>query len=445
MPLLPDGSFAPASSRPRVLVVGGGAAGLVIARDLARAGVAVTILEASDRVGGQLASARVDGLEVDTAAESFATRNGTVAALAAELGLGEDLVRPLERPAWVIGAGGRAHPLPAASVLGIPGDPLAHDVASAIGRLRTWRAALDRLSPLRPPEAYRSLGDLVRRRMGAGVLTELVAPVVRGVYSTTPDELPLALASPGLPDALRANRSLGAAVLTLRAASAAGSQVAGLRGGVHRLATALAMDAAAHGARIILGARVTGVDATGVTLADGEVLEGRVVIAAASAAGPAPRTRAITVAVAVLDAPDLDAAPRGTGALITSGAPGITARALTHSSAKWAWVADSLPTGRHLVRLSYDELPDDPEATVAADLRAVTGARVGPIRDLHVRTWTRTLQAAPAPPGGIAVGEAAGTTGLAGIVAAARARAQRIIGEADSTDAKAARSGGTEG
>ncbi|HYI50839.1 MAG TPA: FAD-dependent oxidoreductase [Microbacterium sp.] len=423
-----------------MIVIGAGVAGLVVARDLARAGIAVSVIEASDRVGGQLASIRIAGLELDAAAESFATRGGAVVDLASELGLAGDVVLPRDSPAWLVDARGRAHPLPAASVLGIPADPRARDVVIAIGRRAAWRATLDAVMPLRRPEAYLSLGDLVRRRMGARVRDGLVAPVVRGVYSTTPDALSVALASPGLAGALRSSRSLAAAVASLRAASPAGSQVAGLRGGVHGLAIALERDARAAGAHIVLDSRVVRADAVGVVLSSGEHLRGHVVSAAAEVGGPALRTRTITVATAVVDSPELDRAPRGTGALIEEGVAGIAARAFTHSSAKWAWLADELPGGRHVVRLSYDEMPDHPEETVPSDLRAITGARVDRLVELDVRTWTRTLEAQPAVGGPDAVGEAASVTGLASIVPAARALARRI-----STDVKAARTGGAEG
>jgi oxygen-dependent protoporphyrinogen oxidase len=441
---VPRASQPPAASpspvTERVIVIGAGIAGLTVARDLARAGVPVTVVEAGDRVGGQLAAIRMAGLDLDAAAESFAIRGGAVAALASELGLAADIVLPRPTPAWLVGAHGSAHPLPAASVLGIPAHPRAGDVIAAIGQRGAWRASLDAVVPLRRPEAYRSLGDLVRRRMGVRVRDALVAPVVRGVYSTTPDALPLSLASPGLPDALRSSRSLAAAVGRLRAASPAGSQVAGLRGGVHRIATALERDARAHGARILLGSRVVRADADGVVLDGGERLRGRVVSAAAQASGPARRARSIAVALAVVEASGLDDAPRGTGALIEQSAPGIAARAFTHSSAKWSWLADALPAGRHAVRLSYDEMPDDPEATVTADLEAITGARIGRLLELEARTWSRTLEA-QAPVDGIeAAGEAASVTGLASIVPAARELARRI-----STDVKAAPSGGAEG
>ncbi|MGZ8804017.1 MAG: protoporphyrinogen/coproporphyrinogen oxidase [Microbacterium sp.] len=424
----------------QIVVIGAGVAGLVVARDLARAGIAVTVVEASDRLGGQLASVRIAGLDVDAAAESFATRGGVVEALAAEVGLADDIVRPLASPAWLVGPRGRSRPLPAASVLGIPADPRAPDVVRAVGALASWRAALDAVVPLRDPASYRTVGDLVRRRMGAGVLRRLVAPVVRGVYSTTPDALSLDLASPAMRDALRETGSLGRAVERLRTASPAGSQVAGIRGGVHRLAKALGDDARVAGARILLDARVVRADDAGAVLESGERLGGRVVQAAAEVAGLAVRSRSITVAIAVVDAPDLDRAPRGTGALVEDGVSEIAARAFTHASAKWQWLADELPTGRHVVRLSYDEMPGDPEATVSADLRAITAAKIGRLVELDVRTWTRTLEAHPVAAGHDAVGEASSVTGLAGIVSAARASAQRIR-----TDVNAARPGGLEG
>jgi protoporphyrinogen oxidase (EC 1.3.3.4) len=83
----------------------------------------VVVLEASDRAGGQVARHTVGGLELDAGAESFATRGGTVADLAGRLGLGDEIVRPAELPAWLYRADGTAMPLPATSLLGIPSVP----------------------------------------------------------------------------------------------------------------------------------------------------------------------------------------------------------------------------------------------------------------------------------------------------------------------------------
>src|SRR5690242_8852162 len=104
----------------RVIVVGGGIAGLVAARRLSLGGAEVTVLEAADRFGGQLAGHTVGGIPLDAGAEAFATRAGTVEQLATALGLAADVVRPAENPAWLFRADGTAVPLPATSLLGIP-------------------------------------------------------------------------------------------------------------------------------------------------------------------------------------------------------------------------------------------------------------------------------------------------------------------------------------
>jgi protoporphyrinogen/coproporphyrinogen III oxidase len=65
-----------------------------------------------------------------------------------------------------------------------------------------------------------------------------------------------------------------------------------------------------------------------------------------------PPAASVELVTLVLDAPALDAEPRGTGVLVAAGIPGVSAKALTHSTAKWPWLAE-LAGGRHVVRLSY--------------------------------------------------------------------------------------------
>ncbi len=425
----PKGSAASGGSAPApVIVVGAGIGGLVVAHELALGGVPVTVLEASDRVGGQLAEVEVAGVMVDAAAESFATRDRIVAELLAELGLSDRIVPPLESPAWLVRGPGDALPLPAASVLGIPATPFAADVLAVIGWAGSARAQLDSLMPLVRPDRYHSVGELVRRRMGRRVLEQLVAPVVRGVYSATPDALPIDVAAPGLRAALARTGSLHAAVAELRLASPAGSQVNGVIGGMHRIAEVLEARATALGAVIHRNARVASVDWAGVRTEAGERIYGRVVVAAPGVGSAPVRQREITVALAAVDAAGLDVHPRGTGALVVAGAEGIVARAFTHSSAKWPWLGSTLPEHRHLVRLSYDAEPAELEATVLADLRAITGVEVVGLVDVVTRTWTRTLQSAPVADGVFAVGEADSASGLARVVADARAVAARLRG-----------------
>ena len=66
-----------ADSRPgqrRVAVVGGGIAGLTAAFLLRDAGLTVTVLEGSPRLGGKLAVSEVGGVAVDAGAEALLAR-----------------------------------------------------------------------------------------------------------------------------------------------------------------------------------------------------------------------------------------------------------------------------------------------------------------------------------------------------------------------------------
>ncbi|WP_127820296.1 FAD-dependent oxidoreductase, partial [Microbacterium sp. CPCC 204701] len=191
---------------PDFSVVGGGVAGLVVARRLAAAGADVALFEASDRLGGTVTCHDVAGIRMDAGAESFAVRGGVVASLLSELGMAGEIVEPAPGPAWLQPADREAVPLPATALLGIPSDPLAPDVVRVVGREAAERAVT--LDAARVGAIPESLGSLVRERLGKGVLDRLVAPVVHGVHSQHPDDLPVARAHPGLGDAVRAAGSL---------------------------------------------------------------------------------------------------------------------------------------------------------------------------------------------------------------------------------------------
>jgi oxygen-dependent protoporphyrinogen oxidase len=125
----------------------------------------------------------------------------------------------------------------------------------------------------------------------------------------------------------------------------------------------------------------------------------------------------------VLDAPELDSAPRGPGVLTTGNV--TRAKALTHSTAKWPWLA-ARAKGRHVVRLSY--ALDSPEESVIGYAVGDAARLLGiAIETWQVRAATQVVwpDAAPVqvdrgkvPKGVELVGSAAGLTGLAAIVAA---------------------------
>ena len=75
---------------PRVIVVGGGAAGLAATRALHRRGIDVTLFEASDRAGGRMHGEVVDGFYVDSGACIFHETQDTVNQLSRDLGVSLD-------------------------------------------------------------------------------------------------------------------------------------------------------------------------------------------------------------------------------------------------------------------------------------------------------------------------------------------------------------------
>src|SRR5690348_5540317 len=107
-----------------VVVIGAGIAGLAADHRLLDRGARVTVLEASDRVGGKLLPGEIAGARVDLGAESMLARRPEAVALAREVGLADRLQPPATATAslWTRGA---LRPMPKGHVMGVPGTAAA--------------------------------------------------------------------------------------------------------------------------------------------------------------------------------------------------------------------------------------------------------------------------------------------------------------------------------
>ena len=115
-----------------VIIVGGGAAGLVAALEASNAGLSVLLLEAGSRLGGAVQGVSLGGVTVDVGAESYAITRPDTTALIEQLGLSHLSVETRRSDSRLVVPNG-TFAMPHA-LLGIPTDPLAPEVAAIIGQ-----------------------------------------------------------------------------------------------------------------------------------------------------------------------------------------------------------------------------------------------------------------------------------------------------------------------
>ena len=386
----------------RVVVIGGGVAGLVAALDFAKVGMPVTVLEAADRFGGTIAEAEVAGVRVDTGATCWSTAGGQVRSLVDDLALSGLVVGPRTDTTWVAGlgrAGAAAARVPSDSVLGIPANPWAEDVRPFIGLNGAWRAYLDRLRPPLTIGKEHNLDRLVRTRMGDAVIDRMVAPLTTGRFGIPAVRVDVAAAAPGLSSALTRTGSLGGAVADLLVDRRRGPAVESLEGGMPRLVDALVDRLGVLGAELVADAGVSAVERTpdarwriDVESPTGEVREvapADVLVVATGAreaqrllsahvgeqpfdgvTDAAPLREIVTL---VVDAPGLDAAPRGTEVYAVPGSH--HASGLVHQTARWEWLAREAGPGRHVLSVAFDGTDDAPPNAGLSDDDVVERAR----------------------------------------------------------------------
>jgi oxygen-dependent protoporphyrinogen oxidase len=183
-----------------VLVIGGGMAGLATAYELQQQTIPFTLLEASPRVGGVVFSERVDDFNVDGGPDALLVQKPEGIKLCQDLGLGPRLVSTKPPRLAFIQRGGRLHPLPAASVMGIPtewGPFVTTGLFSWPGKLRM---GMELFVPKRSDAADESIGSFMRRRFGNEVVTYLAEPLLAGIHAGDVERLSIRALFPRFPD-----------------------------------------------------------------------------------------------------------------------------------------------------------------------------------------------------------------------------------------------------
>ena len=246
----------------RVVVVGGGISGLAAAWELTggatpREGApAVTLLEASPRLGGPLQSADIGGRVVDLGPDAFLGRRREAVDLCGEVGIAGALV-PIATRGASVWARGRLRPLPDGHALGIPTRfwPTARSgIVGARGALGLARDAVLPRPDVRGPIGDRAIGPLVARKLGQRVVDTMVDPLIGGIHAGSVDDMSAAATFPPL---LAAAQRRGGLMRALRAEVATPDPDGpplffSLEGGMASLVDALAAGLRARGTDVCL-------------------------------------------------------------------------------------------------------------------------------------------------------------------------------------------------
>lgn len=198
---------------PRVLVLGGGIAGLAAAWECHRQGLAAVVLERDHRAGGVIRTDIADGFVLDTGPDSFLISKPGGIALCRELGLEGELIGMTPPRGASVLRGGTLHPLPEGGAFGIatrPGPFLRSTLLSAAGKARV---AIEPLVPRRRDTADESAGAFFRRRFGAEAARRIAQPLLGGIHAGDLDRLS---AQAVLPQLVAVERAGGSVLWALR-------------------------------------------------------------------------------------------------------------------------------------------------------------------------------------------------------------------------------------
>lgn len=481
-------------SRPHIVVVGGGIAGLAAAFFLKDEPVRVTVLEGASRVGGKLSASEVGGVQVDEGAEALLARRPEGIELITATGLGGELV-PAGTTSSAIYSRGAMRPLPRRQFMGVPADIdelAATGVISAAGIARARAEAA-----VAPADGDVSVAEYIGGRLGAEIVDRLVDPLLGGVYAGRSDDLSFRATLAPLAAAAREHTVLTEAAAALLPPQPAGGAdrsnrppvFVSLAPGIGTLPAAVAT---ASGAEIRTGAMVRGLqraqagwrltvgsaaspaylDADAVILAvpaaPASRLLSRTIPAASSALADIPYASMAIITLA-FRAGDFPGAQLSRSGYLVPAVDGRAVKAATFSTVKWPHLAGR-GAGRgaghepvHLVRCSIGRSGEaavlqrddkDLAALAAGELGEAIGLTAAPVAS-RVTRWGGALpqynvghldrvaairSAVAAQPGLAVAGAAYDGVGIPACVATAKSAAAQVLGSLRRDGVTAARS-----
>ncbi len=400
-----------------VIIIGGGISGLTVALRLEQAQVPYLLLEAGERLGGNIRTIRRDGFLYDVGPDSFLRAKKPGEELCRELGLGDALITPQDEGTSVFVAhDGTLHPMPEGLSLGVPKRPwpvLGTPLLSPYGKLR---ALLEPWIPARKSQGEESIAQFLSRRLGEEMAQRLAAPLLAGVFAGDAHQLSMDAAFGQM---LVLEKKYGSLFSGMNGGKSplqvmrepvkkAPSPFVSLRGGLGSLIDALSSQLSLDKIKLGQPVRQVSMKGKGYRLSCGdETFDARAVVIA----GPPWMAQGLTAGLDselsstlgqirghstatvffALDAKGMERAAAGSGFIVPPGEGEILAA--TFVSSKWS---DRAPADGFLVRAfvggarsSISDRSDDAlEAIAHRELTRFMGA-LGPVRFSAVHRYAR--------------------------------------------------------
>ena len=186
-------------------------------REAAQRGVPldVTLLEATERVGGVIRTEHRDGFLLEHGPDAFISTKPAAKALCEELGIADQFIgtHPKVRRSFVV-RNGELHPVPEGFYMMAPGTfkPfLKSPLFSWRGKLRM---AMELFVPRRGRGTDEAVAHFVRRRLGTEAFTRIAQPMIGGIYTSDAENLSLKATFPRF---LEMENTHGSIIRALRA------------------------------------------------------------------------------------------------------------------------------------------------------------------------------------------------------------------------------------